>query len=142
MPRGRVLRSLLLILALIGAGIQLVPVQRTNPPVDSALRAPPEVDAVLRRACYDCHSHETRWPWYSRVAPVSWFLARHVKHGRAELNFSDWPAFDFERQSLDMDEMWSEVKEGDMPLRSYLWLHPDARLSDEDKAVLRRWAVD
>ena len=142
MRRGRILKSTILVLAFVGVGIQFVPVDKTNPPVVSALHAPAPVDSILRRACYDCHSHETRWPWYARVAPASWFLARHVHRGRAELNFSDWPEFDFHQQDMDMREMWSEVKEGDMPRRSYLWIHRDARLSEQDRATLRRWLVE
>ena len=69
------------------AAIQLVPVHRTNPPVRVEVNAPEEVMAIIQRACYDCHSNETRWPWYSRVAPVSWFVVSHVKKARGDLNF-------------------------------------------------------
>ncbi len=81
-----------------GAAIQLVPVKRSNPPVEFEVEAPADVHAILERACYDCHSNRTRWPWYSSVAPVSWLVARDVRRGRKELNFTDWPAFDFEEQ--------------------------------------------
>src|SRR5438874_1058331 len=70
--------------------IQLVPVERTNPSATKPIEAPAEVTAVLRRSCYDCHSNETRWPWYAYVAPVSWLVADDVKDGRAKLNFSSW----------------------------------------------------
>jgi len=139
MSRGRILKGLFLILVL-GAGIQLVPVKRTNPPVTSKLQAPAAVDSLLRRACYDCHSHETRWPWYSHVAPMSWMVIHHVNEGRENLNFSTWPEMDFERQDQDMDDMWTQVRGGHMPLRSYLWIHHDARLNDADMDVLRTWA--
>ncbi len=72
---------------------QFVPAKRTNPPVQGVLVAPPEIEATLRRACYDCHSNETRWPWYSRVAPLSWFIVRDVEVGRKEINFSEWGSY-------------------------------------------------
>lgn len=120
--------------------LQLVPVERSNPPIRSDVDAPAEVEAILRRACYDCHSHETRWPWYSYVAPVSWFVVDHVKHGRGDLNFSDWPAFDFEAQDLALSDVREQITKGEMPLPSYLILHRDARLSEDDRAVLLEWA--
>jgi len=121
-------------------GLQLVPVDRTNPPVLSPISAPEEVAKILRRSCYDCHSHETRWPWYSRVAPLSWWIADHVEEGRGDLNFSDWPAFDFELQELAFRDIEKQIEKGEMPLRSYLILHPDARLSEADRQLLLRWA--
>src|SRR5450759_484008 len=72
--------------------IQLIPVDRTNPPVQKEMPAPPDVQAILRRSCYDCHSNETVWLWYSKVAPISWLVSRDVRQGRRELNFSDWTA--------------------------------------------------
>jgi len=86
-------------------GLQLVPVEKTNPPVRLEVDAPPAVMEILKRACYDCHSNETRWPWYSRIAPASWFLASHVRKGRGDLNFSDWPIYDFEQQELNLDDI-------------------------------------
>ena len=84
-------------LAVVLAGIQLVPVERTNPPVESEVAAPPAARAVLRRACYDCHSHETRGPWYAQVAPISWLVANDVQEGRRELNCSQWQRRDARR---------------------------------------------
>ena len=123
-------------------GIQFVPVTRDNPPVTSELRAPPAVLRILRRSCYDCHSNETRWPWYSRVAPMSWGVADHVHEGRRDLNFSTWPVLDFELQDLAFRDIREQVSEGHMPLRSYLWVHRDARLSDADRKVLLKWTGD
>ena len=125
---------------LLVAGVQFVPVDRDNPPVRSNLSAPDEVMSVLLRACYDCHSNQTRWPWYSRVAPVSWFLARDVREARADLNFSEWPVLDFELQHLEMDEIHDAVSEGKMPLRSYTLIHRDARLTQADRNLLLDWA--
>ncbi len=130
----------LAVMVLIFGGIQLVPVTRENPPVESDVPAPPEVKAVLRRACYDCHSNETVWPWYSRVAPISWLVARDVHEGREHLNFSTWNRYDTKRQVKMWKETWKEVEEGEMPPWLYLGPHREARLSDRDRAILRAWA--
>jgi hypothetical protein len=105
------------------------------------LPAPPtEVEAVLRKACYDCHSHETAWPWYSYVAPVSWWVVDHVEHGRGHLNFSDWPALDFQEQQHLFEEIAEMLEEDEMPLTSYRLLHGDARLSADEIQLLMSWA--
>jgi len=120
--------------------IQLVPVEKTNPPIESDLVAPVQVKNILQRACYDCHSHETRWPWYSRIAPVSWWLAAHVTEGRADLNFSQWPLFDLETRGLFLRDIEKQLLDGTMPLWSYVVGHREARLSDRDREILLEWA--
>lgn len=140
---SRTVSRRLLLSAAVGAAlfllIQLVPVERDNPPVEADLVAPAPVKAILERACYDCHSHETRWPWYSRIAPVSWWLAAHVKQGRADLNFSQWPLFDLETQELFLRDIEKQLVDGTMPLPSYVRGHPEARLSAEEKALVLEW---
>lgn len=136
----RVLRYLVAGVALLFLLLQLIPVKRSNPAVAVALSAPPEVETILRRACFDCHSHETRWPWYSRIAPLSWWVVDHVTDGRGDLNFSDWPVFDFELQELALRDIAKQVSSGEMPLWSYTLLHPEARLDEEDREALLRWA--
>ena len=121
-------------------GIQFVPVDRSNPPVQGEMRAPPAVSEVLRQSCYDCHSNETEWPWYSYVAPVSWMLAHHVDEGRDELNFSTWSDLAEKDRSELVHEISEETSEGKMPLRAYLILHPEAKLSDEALEILRTWS--
>jgi hypothetical protein len=138
--RTRLLRSGGLLVLAVLLGIQFIPVERTNPEVRLDVSAPAQVDSILRPACYDCHSNETRWPWYSHVAPVSWFVAGHVHEGRGDLNFSEWPAFDFELQANLFHDIEEQVLKGKMPLRSYQLLHPEARLSQRDREVLLRWA--
>jgi hypothetical protein len=125
---------------LVAVGIQFVPVDRTNPPVRTDVAAPAEVASILRRACYDCHSNETSWPWYSHVAPASWFVARHVRHGRGDLNFSEWPLFDMEAEAEAFKDIEAQVEKGEMPLPSYTWIHRDAALGAEDRETLLRWA--
>lgn len=128
-----------LVLALAVA-IQLIPVERSNPPVTERLAAPPPVEDLLRRACMDCHSNETVWPWYARVAPASWLVARDVREGREHLNLSTWDRYDARKRAELLEEMAEEVEEGKMPLKIYLPLHPEARLTASERALLVRWA--
>jgi hypothetical protein len=127
------------LLVALGA-IQLVPVDTSNPPVTADVPASPAVKGILRRACYDCHSNETQWPWYGRIAPVSWLLARDVREGRAELNFSTWNQYSTQQRVKKLKESWEEVAEGEMPPWFYLPVHRDARLSADDRTLLRQWA--
>lgn len=131
-------------IALIAGGalvaIQLIPLPRTNPPVESRLPAPAEVQAILDRACMDCHSHETKWPWTAYVAPGSWLMVYDVHEGREHLNLSKWDGYSLTRQRKKTRAMWEEVEEGEMPLPPYLLMHPAAKLSDADKATLKAWS--
>jgi hypothetical protein len=120
---------------------QLVTPARSNPPIEVEIPAPAEVKTVLRESCYDCHSNETVWPWYSRIAPFSWLLAHDVNEGREYVNYSAWNRLTPEKQAETIHESWEHVEEGDMPPRKYLSLHSDARLTDADRAVLRTWAA-
>jgi len=132
-------KKALLLLALAAIGIQLVPVARTNPAGRGEPDAPPEVRSVLRRACYDCHSNETRWPWYAYVAPVSWLVGSDVEEGRQELNFSEWAALSAKRQEKRRKRIGREVTAGDMPPWYYVTMHPAARLAAEDLKTLASW---
>ena len=123
--------------------LQIVQPARTNPPSDpqasfEAVANPPQkVAASLRRACGDCHSNQTRWPWYSRVAPASWLIAQDVREGRAHLNLSAWnQGREPEEEAPQVGELCAQVKAGKMPPRSYTWLHPAARLTSQEVAAL------
>lgn len=125
------------IVALAGLGllIQLVPYGKnhTNPPVSGEPAwDSPETRALAQRACFDCHSNETVWPWYSNVAPVSWLVYRDVMEGREKLNFSEWGV---SRQE-DLNEIIEVIREGEMPMPIYLIQHPEARLSAEEQQAL------
>lgn len=131
---SRVIRALLSLGILVLVAIQFVPYGRnhSNPPVtgrpawNSA-----QTEQLARRACFDCHSHETRWPWYSHVAPISWRVQRHVEEGREHFNLSA-----FDKPQEDAKEAAEMVAEGKMPLRDYALGHPEARLSPEEKVQL------
>lgn len=94
----------------------------------------------MDRSCNDCHSNQTRWPWYSNIAPVSWFVINHVNVGRREMNFSDWAQYDADDQQGFLKKICREVKDRAMPLPSYLRLHGEAKLSSEDVKALCDWA--
>jgi hypothetical protein len=123
----------------LAVAIQIIPVDRSNPPVEEPLPLPPEVAEIVRTSCYDCHSHETRWPWYGYVAPASWLVARDVREGRDELNLSTWTRYDAEERAENFEEMWEVIEEGEMPPWFYTPLHPGAKLSDAERAALRAW---
>jgi hypothetical protein len=129
----RILRLVVFGLAGVMVVLQLVPYGRdhTNPPVtQDAPWSNDEARRIAVAACYDCHSNETNWRWYTNVAPVSWFLQNHVDEGRSRLNFSEWDR----RQRLG--ELVESVSEGSMPPRSYLIVHSAARLSAAEKQKL------
>lgn len=128
-------------LVLLVLVLQMVPTAAAdNPPVEEEVRAPEEVMTVLRRACYDCHSHETVWPWYAHVAPAKWLVRKDVAEGREELNFSTWNRYDAERRAHKWEEVAEEVAEEEMPLKVYLPLHGEARLTAEERELLVAWA--
>jgi hypothetical protein len=114
--------------------IQLVPYGRdhTNPPVTQAAAFAPGPGLELARgACFDCHSNETEWPWYTNIAPASWLAQRDVEGGRETVNFSEW-----DRPQAEVDELLEVIRDGDMPPTSYTLIHPGARLTDAERATL------
>ena len=105
-------------------------------------KLPGDVHTMLKRACYDCHSDNTQYPWYAAVQPVGWWLNRHVTDGKAELNFSDFARYDAKRTVRKLRNLADEVHDRDMPLKSYLLVHGEAKLTDAEAARLARWAKD
>lgn len=130
-------------------GIQLIRPARSNPAVnpshtlEAVVLVPPKVESILQRACYDCHSDLTQWPWYSNVAPISWFVIDHVDSGRRQVNFSEWLRRDTKSPAEYTRErfqaMCKQVQTGDMPLTSYLLLHREAKLSQADIETICQW---
>jgi hypothetical protein len=120
---------------------QLVRFPHTNPPVESDLDAPPEVQQALRVACYDCHSSQTRWSWYTEIAPLSWLAYRDVSEGRHRLNFSAWSSYreDPGTAAQKLAGIARFVASGDMAPWYYRWLHPDAHLDDTQRESIFRW---
>lgn len=134
----RFVRRTIVVALVLFAAIQFVRPATTNPPVDTsrtlAARLTPSHPAasVIARACHDCHSNETTWPWYSRVAPVSWLVAHDVNEARTAVNFSTWADYGAERQRKVLKESCEEVREGEMPLSSYVLIHPDKKVNAAD----------
>jgi hypothetical protein len=122
---------IILVIGFIGfVALQLVPVDRSNPPVVSEPQwDSPQTRALAERACFDCHSNQTKWPWYSYVAPVSWLVAHDVQEGRDRMNFSEWtPGQENETRRV--------ISRGNMPPSQYLLMHPEARLTAAEKQAL------
>lgn len=101
---------------------------------------PDNVRTILNKACNDCHSNNTRYPWYSNIQPVAWWLDDHVQEGKHELNFNEFGTYSLRRQYHKLEEVTEQVKEGEMPMSSYTLIHADARLTDQEKAALTGWA--
>ncbi len=143
------LKKILLVLVVLFIVAQFVP--RTvfpisNPGVDpreslqaKARKMPPEVASILNRSCRDCHSNQTVWPWYSKVAPGSWLLSRDVVEGRGELNLSEWGAYTPQRAGRKLKEICEQVERGEMPLSYYTPLHPETKLSPAEVKAVCAW---
>ena len=101
---------------------------------------PEEVGGILKKACLDCHSNNTRYPWYSRVQPVAWYLSYHVNDGKEELNFDEFSLYQLKKQDHKLKEVVETVQQGEMPLESYTLIHREAALSPEERQLLIRWA--
>lgn len=142
---SKVVKRILLALLAILVVIQFWGIDKTNPPVDAgadimAMANPPaDVAKLVKAACYDCHSHETKYPWYTNVAPVSWWIGHHIEEARGHLNFSTWKAYDAEKKAHKAEECAEKVEKGLMPLKSYTRMHAEARLTDEQREQLITW---
>ena len=132
-------------LAIVLVVIQFFRIDKTNPPVEASqdflnIAAPSaEIATLIKDACYDCHSHETNYPWYSNVAPISWMVAHHIEEGREHLNFSKWGTFSAKKRAHKIEECYEEVEEGEMPMYGYVLLHSEAKMTDEQKSALIAW---
>ena len=137
----------LVTLIVVGAAIQFVRPSRTNPATDpqatlqARVQVPTPVAAILDRSCRDCHSNDTRWPWYTNVAPVSWWVIDHVNHGRSHFNYSEWATYPPDEAAKLLKGTCELAQKGEMPLPSYLPMHRGARLSPQDVAALCAWAA-
>lgn len=138
-------KKILVGLAIILIGIQFFqPLQNQSGEVkdthiEKVYAVPQNVKAVLQTSCYDCHSNNTRYPWYSRIQPGAWFMAKHIKEGKEELNFSDFGSYSTRKQRNKYRSMSNQVNDGTMPLNSYTLIHRNAVLSLEEKQVLTKW---
>ena len=141
----KIAKWLVIIIAGLLLVLQFIRPARTNPPVDESqtiftrMQMTPQVAAILNRCCVDCHSNKTVWPWYTNVAPLSWFIVNHVNTGRGMMNLSEWGRLDADKQSRKLRQICDQVEDGAMPLSSYTPMHPGSKLSSEDKKTLCDW---
>lgn len=136
------MKKILVILLVAFIIIQFFPIDKTNPPVNKTTdfleikHTPENLAKVIRTSCYDCHSNESVYPWYSHVQPFGWFVKNHITDGRKHLNFSTFATYTKEKQAHKMEEAADEIKHGDMPLNSYILGHSEANLTDTQKVLL------
>ena len=102
-------------------------------------KADDTIASIIKNSCYDCHSNNTQYPWYAEVAPLSWWIAYHVDEAKEELNFSEWSTFSEKRKNKKLKEIVEELEEREMPLKTYLPMHPEAKLSDKQIVLLTTW---
>jgi hypothetical protein len=133
------LRVIILILLIIGIVIQFIRPSLSNPPVTGDLKAPPEVKAILERACYDCHSNQTQLKWFDQPAPAYWLVAQDVKDGRKVLNFSDWDSLSKGQQASKLFECVFQIEQKAMPLSAYTFLHHGGIITSEEIGVLKQY---
>ena len=139
------IRKILFILGLLLIAIQFVPVPQNDdaniPDEDFILSETPpmEIAVILKNSCYDCHSNRTHYPWYSSVAPVSWWIKSHIDEGKEELNFSKWAGYKAKKKKHKLEEIVEEIEEKHMPLDSYLITHGDARIDETEFTDLKNW---
>jgi hypothetical protein len=125
--------------------IQFFQIDKSNPPADPALdylamaSPPAEVATLIRQACYDCHAHNTTYPWYAWVQPAGWWLRNHVEEGREHLNFAVWGTYPAGKAAHKLEECYEVIESSEMPMKSYTWMHAEARLSDAQRAQLVGW---
>ena len=122
------------------------PDKNTSPDTDhltlflTETNPPEEVKAILKTSCFDCHSNQTRYPWYNNIAPVSWWLDGHIEEGKEHFNVSDWANYSGKKKDHKLEEVIETVEEGEMPLDSYTWTHEEARLTDAQRDAVMAWA--
>lgn len=134
------MKRTLLIFLIVFIVMQFIQTEQKNFPIDKSLeiQAPSEIMTMFKQSCYDCHSNNVNWPWYSKIAPFSWIISEHVNDGRKWLNFSEWEAYSQEEKNRKLKGIYRTVY-AVMPLHSYLWLHEEADLTKEQRKQIRDW---
>ena len=139
--KKKILYSLLAVVLII----QFFRIDKTNPEIIQSddfievVQPSEEIVTILKSTCYDCHSNETKYPWYSNVAPISWWVKDHINEGREELNFSEWGTYEYKKQDHKLEEVIEMMEDGEMPLNEYTWTHGEAKLTADQKAMLMDW---
>ncbi|MBV9216959.1 MAG: heme-binding domain-containing protein [Acidobacteria bacterium] len=144
----KALKITVIVLAVAFIVLQFFRIDTTAPvtnPADTLAATtdvPPDISLILGRSCDDCHTNNTRYPWYAQIQPTAWFLKNHIDDGRRHLNFSIWNSYDDKKKAKKLDEVCEEVQSGEMPLPSYLWIHHDAVLNEGEKKALCAWSQE
>ena len=139
-------RKFFVFLLVIVLGIQLIQPRRNKSKVmlandiSNTVHVPQEINRILNASCFDCHSNNTDYPWYSSIQPFGWMLARHVRKGKSNLNFSEFGSYSLRKQRSKLDAIKNSIEDGTMPLSSYLLLHSEAKLSENEKEQLIEWS--
>ena len=133
------MKKIILALVVIFIGIQLIPVERTNPPITQDINPPQNVSEILRTSCYDCHSNETVWPWYSYIAPVSFLVSSDVENARKRVNFSEWDKYDDKKKTKKLEAIIEDIEGGVMPLSKYVLLHHEAKMDQSKIQTMKDW---
>ena len=107
--------------------------------ISTVMEIPVEVNKIIQTSCADCHSNSTKYPWYNEIAPASWYLAQHVKEGKEHLNFSEWTTYNKDQQEHLLKDLKEVLNEREMPLESYLLIHKDAKLTENQHQILYDW---
>jgi len=144
----KAVKIILITLVLLFIAIQFIPSgipenkpENKNSIVNSNMVTVPVLNQ-LRKSCFDCHSNQVKFPWYAKLAPSSWLLANHIRNGKSNLNFSEWEDYSKREKIGLLEEIRDEVGSGNMPLKSYLLIHRDAKLNSEEISALLTWADD
>lgn len=141
----KILKIIVLVLLVAFVGIQFIPTERNQsdlvPKTDFLVvnNTPEDIGKLLEVSCYDCHSNNTKYPWYNKVQPVAWFLEDHIKDGKKELNFSEWDEYSNRRKNSKLKSIISQIRDDEMPLFSYTIMHRNAVFSDSEKELVMEY---
>lgn len=144
-PVKKIIFAILLLILIVFITIQFIqPVRNTSgqllpADISNIYKIPQDVSALIKNSCYDCHSNNTVYPWYSNIQPVGWLLETDIKNGKAKLNFSEFGSLSSRRQISKLRNIEKRIKDGTMPIKVYQIMHPNAQLNDEEKQLLSDW---
>jgi Haem-binding domain len=144
----KILKKIAILLTIVLIGIQFIPTTyNTSSEVletdfTKIYNTPQNIQDLLKTSCYDCHSNNTNYPWYSKIQPGAWIMAKHINEGKEELNFSTFGNYSGRRKKSKLKSTISQIKDGEMPIASYTLVHRDAKLSEEDKIILNKWLTN
>ncbi|KUO68471.1 MAG: hypothetical protein APF83_00685 [Lutibacter sp. BRH_c52] len=139
------MKRLLLIILVLFILIQFIKIEKNDSKnemnaISTVMEIPVEVNKIIQTSCLDCHSNSTKYPWYSKIAPASWFLAQHIKEGKEHLNFSEWTTYNKDQKEHIIKDLKEVLNEREMPLKSYVLVHKELGLSENQYQILYDWA--